>query len=43
MLDYSFVEEETDHDDIGLRRLDFNFFYKDKKGVGREGSRGFHI
>ena len=41
MLDYSFVEEETDHDDIGLRRLDFNFFYKDKKGVGREGSREF--
>ena len=35
------VEEETDHDEIGLREFDFNLFDEEKKGVGREGSSDF--
>ena len=33
MVDDHFVEEATDHDEIGLRGFDFNLFDKDKKGV----------
>ena len=29
------VEEPTDHEDIGLRGFDFNFFEKDEEGVVR--------
>ena len=35
------VEEPTDHDEIGLQGFDFNFFDKEKKEVGREGSSEF--
>ena len=35
------VEEATYHDKIGLREFDFNYFDKDKKGLGREGSSEF--
>ena len=35
------VGEATDHDEIGLRGFGFNFFDKDEKGVGREGSSYF--
>ena len=35
------VEEETNHDEIGLRGLNFNFFNEDEKGVGREWSSEF--
>ena len=35
------VEEATDHDEIGLRGLDFNLFDEDEKGLGREGSSEF--
>ena len=31
------VEEETDHNEIGLRWFDFNFFDKDAEGVVIEG------
>ena len=35
------VEEETDHDEIGLRGFDFSSFGEDEKGVGIEGSSKF--
>ena len=38
VVDDHVVEEATDHNEIGLRDFDFNFFDKDEKGVGREGS-----
>ena len=41
MVDDHFVEEPTDHDEIGLQGFDFNSFYEDEKGVGREGSSDF--
>ena len=41
MIDDHVVEEETYHDEIGLRGFDFNLFDKDRKGVGREGSSEF--
>ena len=33
-----FVEEPTDHEQIGLWGYDFNVFYQDEEGVVREGS-----
>ena len=41
VVDDHVVEEPTDHDEIGLWELVFNFFDKDEKGVGREGSSYF--
>ena len=41
MVDDHVVEEETDHDEIGLWGFDFNLFDKDKKEVGRERSSNF--
>ena len=41
VVDNHVVEDETDHNNIGLWRFDFSFFYKDKKGVGIEGSSDF--
>ena len=41
MIDNHVVEEETDHDEIGLRGSDFILFDKYEKGVGREGSSEF--
>ena len=32
------VEDETDHDVIGLQGFVFNFFDENEKGLGREGS-----
>ena len=32
VVDDHFIEEETDHDEIGLRVFDFNLFYKGNKG-----------
>ena len=37
VLDDHVVEAPTDHDEIGLRGLDFNFFDEDDKRLGREG------
>ena len=41
MVGDHFVEEATDHGEIGLRGFKFNLFDKDEKGVGREGSSEF--
>ena len=41
VVDSYVIEEETDHDEIGLRGFNFNFFDKYEKGVGREGSIEF--
>ena len=41
VVDDHVVEEPTDHEDIGLRGFDYNFFDKDEEGVVREGSRKF--
>ena len=41
VVDNLFVEEPTDHEEILLRRFDFNFFSEDEEGVVREGSREF--
>ena len=35
------VEEPSDHEEIGLRGFDFNFFDEDEEGVVREGSIDF--
>ena len=35
------LEEPTDHEEIGLREFDFNYFGEDDKGVVREGSSDF--
>ena len=35
------VQEPTDHEEIGLWGLDFNFFNKGEEGVVREGSSEF--
>ena len=40
-VDDHFIEEEIDHDEIGIRGFNFNFFGKYEKGVGREGSSDF--
>ena len=41
MIDDNFVEDPTDHEEIGLREFDFNLFEKNKDGVVREGSSDF--
>ena len=41
MVGDHFVEEATDHGEIGLRGFNFNFSDKEEKGVGREGSSEF--
>ena len=41
VVDNHVVEEATEHEEIGLKGLDFNLFGEDKKGVGREGSSDF--
>ena len=38
MVDDHVVEEPTDHEEIGLRGFDFNFFDEDDEGVVVEGS-----
>ena len=35
VVDDHVVEDTTDHDEIGLRGFDLNFFDEDEKGVGR--------
>ena len=41
VADNNFVEEDTDHDEIGLWGFNLNFSGEDKKGVGRKGSSEF--
>ena len=41
LVDNHVVEQESDHDEIGLRGFDLNLFGEDGKGVGREGSSEF--
>ena len=41
VVDNHVVEEETDHDEIGLREFNFNFFDEDEKRVVREESSEF--
>ena len=41
VVDNHVVEEESDHDEIGLRGFDFILFGEDGKGLGREGSSEF--
>ena len=41
VVDNHVVEEPTDHEEIGLRGFDLNYFDQDEEGVGRRGSRDF--
>ena len=41
VVDNHVVEEPTDHEEIGLRGFDFNFFDKDDEGVVKERSSEF--
>ena len=41
VFDDHVVEDLTDHDEKWIRGFDFNFFDKDEKGVGIEGSSEF--
>ena len=41
VIDNHVVEEPTDHEEIGLRGFDFNFFDKDDEGVVKERSSEF--
>ena len=41
VVDYHVVEEETDHDEIGLKGFDFNLLQEDGKGFGIEGYSEF--
>ena len=36
-----FIEDPTNHEEIGLWGFDFNFFDKDEEGIVREGSSEF--
>ena len=42
LIDNHVVQEDNDNDQIGLRGFYFNFFEKDKEGVGREGLHEYH-
>ena len=41
VVDDHVLEEPTDHEEIGLRGFDFNYFDEDEEGVVREGSSDF--
>ena len=41
MVDDHVVEEQNDHEEIGLRGFDFNVFDQDEEEVVREGSSEF--
>ena len=41
VVDNNFVEDPTNHEEIGLQGFDFNFFDKDEEEVVREGSSEF--
>ena len=41
MVDDHVLEEETDHDEIGLRGFNFNLFGEEEKQVTREGYSEF--